>query len=213
MAGWALGLSLVLCVPFGFLVGAGLAITVLVRSHRHRINYGKRKAIAALLISGLVLAANVVYAVLVFFTGFDESERDSSGQVVDGGTVTLDRLRLGDCFNGGGLDGLAEDGDQSEAAVTADVVPCSRAHQAEVFHLFDIDADGYPGDAVVQRRLQECVSEFRTFVGRSYQRSQLEVIFLYPTSATWRLGDREVVCLVANPDLTKVTGSLAGARR
>ncbi len=213
MARWALGLSLLLCVPFGFLVGAGLAIAVLVRSHRHRINYGRRKAIAALAITGLVLAANAVYVVIVFFNGFDASERDSSGRVVEGGTVTLDRLRAGDCFNGGGLEALPEDGIAGEAALTADVVPCGRAHQAEVFHLFDIESDSYPGDAAVQERLKECVSKFRTFVGRSYQRSQLEIVFLYPSSDTWRLGDREVTCIVVDPDLTEVIGSLAGSRR
>lgn len=213
MAGWALGLSLALCVPFVFLLGAGLAITVLVRSHRHRINYGKRKAIAALVIAGLVLAANVAYAVVVIFNGVDETERDSSGRVVEGGTVTLDRLRVGDCFNGGGLDGLAEDGTEGEAGVTADVVPCGRAHQAEVYYQFDIESDGYPGDAAVQSRLTDCLSEFRNFVRRSYQRSQLEIFFLYPSSATWRLGDHEVVCIVADPDLTEISGSLAGSRR
>lgn len=212
MASWALGLSLALCIPFGFLIGSGLAITVLVRSHRRRVNYGKRKAIAALVIAGFMLTANVAYAVVVFLTGLDETERDSSGQVVEAGTVTLDRLRVGDCFTGGGLDGLADD-TETEASFSAEVVPCSRAHQAEVYHSFEIVSDSYPGDDVVEARLKECLPKFRPFIGQSYKRSRLEVFSFYPSSATWRFGDHEVVCVVAERDLTDVTGSLAGSRR
>lgn len=212
MAGWALGLSLALCIPFAFVVGAGLAITVLVKGRDGRDN-GKGLAIAALVISGLILLAQVVYVVVLVLTGFDETERDADGRVVEGGSVTFDRIRVGDCFDEPGLADLPTDGSEGEGAAYVDVVPCSEPHQAEVFHEITLDDDGYPGDPVIDARIGDCMPEFRTYVGTSYRRSRLEVVFYYPTRTTWRFGDREITCTLVSPNARDLEGSMRGSRR
>ena len=212
MANWALGLSLALCIPFAFLVGAGLAIAVLVKGRDGR-NHGKGKAIASLIIGALILVVNVIYVVVVVFTGVDETRRDSTGQVVDGGSVTLERLQVGDCFTEPSLDDVLTDEDRSEASGLADVVPCSDPHQAEVFHEFDVAGDDFPGDAVIERRTADCLPAFKDYVGKSFQRSQLDVVFYFPTSTAWRFGDHEITCVLLDPDMKQLNLSMAGSRR
>lgn len=212
MAGWALGLSLVFCIPFGFLVAIGLAIAVLVRG-RNGGDHGKGRAIAALVISGLIVMANVVYVVVVVFTGVDTTERDADGRVMDGGSVTLDRLRLGDCFNEPNLDDLPTDGSEGQASATVSVVPCAESHQAELFHIIEPDDGDFPGQQAMDRRALDCVPEFEEFVGTPYRRSRLDFVIFFPTTATWRFGDHTILCSVTERDLSDVTGSLRNSRR
>lgn len=211
MAGWALGLSLVFCIPFAFVVAIGLAIAVLVRS-RGGGNHGKGRAIAALVISALIVAANVVYVVVILFGGVDTTERDSEGRVTDGGTVTLDRLRVGDCFDEPNLDELATE-DEGVASGAVDVVPCAESHRAEVFHRIKVSGDDFPGDAAIERQTAECLPAFKEYVGKAYGRSTLEVAIYYPTSSSWRFGDRTILCNLTKRDLSDITGSLRNSRR
>jgi hypothetical protein len=212
MAGWALGLSLVFCIPFGFLVAIGLAITVLVRS-RGGGDHGKGMAIAALIISGLIIIANVVYVVVILFAGVDTTDRDSEGNVIDGGTVTLDRLRVGDCFNEPNFEDLPADGSQGEASASVEVVPCREPHQAEVYHSLEVTGDDFPGESAIDRQAAECVPEFKEYVGKPYGRSRLEITLYYPTSSSWRLGDRTVLCNLVERDLSDMTGSKRNSRQ
>ena len=211
MAGWALGLSLAFCIPFAFLVGAGLAIAVLVKGRDGR-DHGMGKAIAALVIAGLLVVANVAYAVVVFFNGFDDTERDADGRVVEGGEVTLDRLQVGDCFSEPNLDSIPTDEAGEEASVTVDVVPCDEPHQAETYHQIQLDGGDYPGSDAIDARAAECVTAFRAYVGVPYRRSRLDFVYYFPTSASWRLGDREIVCSLVNRDLSDLTGSKRRSR-
>lgn len=213
MASWALGLSLACCVPFAFLIAIGLAIAVLVRGAGSEDDHGKGRAIAALVISGLIVVVNVVYVVNIVLNGFDDTERDSQGQVVEGGTVTLDRLRVGDCFEDPNFDELPTDGSMGEGSASVEVVPCAEPHQAEVFHSIEMGGDDFPGETAVNRRSADCIPAFKEYVGKAFGRSRLEVALYFPTSMSWRLGDRTILCSLTERDLSDMTGSMKGSRR
>ena len=58
----------------------------------------------------------------------------------------------------------------------------------------------------------ECLKYFEGFIGKSYEKSILDIFSLYPTHDSWsQLNDREVVCAVYHLDGKKLTGSIEGA--
>jgi len=216
MAGWALGLSLLLCIPLAPLVGLGLGIAVLVRS-QHGFDHGKGMAIAATVIGSLYLLGSIGLFALGVVEGFrdgfeDEPERNESGEVVEGGDLTPSKLRVGDCFNEPRIGDL----DPTEQIETelVDVVPCRGPHDAEIYHSFQLSGSEYPGQDFIDRQAQACVPEFKEFVGLAYTRSRLEFAFYFPTEESWDiLDDRGIACVVIDPVRGKVNGSLEGSRR
>jgi hypothetical protein len=210
MAGWALGLSLLICVPFAWVAGGALGIVALVRSGDGR-NHGRGRAIAAIVISGLLLLANVAVFVWAFVVGWQDAARDADE--VESVGSSLDRLGVGDCFNGGSLEDIPDSGAQGEVTSAPEVVPCSEPHQAEVFHIFTLEEDEFPGVAQIDDRVAECLPVFRAYVGRPYQRSTLEVTSYFPNSQSWLAGDRRFICTLIDPELDDLMGSMQGSRR
>jgi hypothetical protein len=132
----------------------------------------------------------------------DEPERDESGEVTEGGEESVFDIAVGDCLNS-----------QSAAGTVSElpVVPCTEAHDSEVFHIYNVPGDTFPGD-FTQMRDEQCMPAFQTFVGLPYDQSVIEVTTLEPTAETWADGDRELVCIAVDP-AGNVTGSLQGANR
>ena len=150
-ARWALALSILGCIPFGFVVGAGLAVAVLVRSSEGR-NYGTGKAIAALVLGGvwlLVIAALTVTGFVQAIKDGVDAERDEGGRVTERSEIDLRNLRVGDCFDDPNLKDVTTD-DATESS-SAEVVPCSDEHQFEAYHAFELTSDDYPGEERVLR--------------------------------------------------------------
>ena len=214
MAGWALGLSIVPCCGgITTLVGLGLAIAVLVQSRDGR-DHGKGLAIAALVISSLWIVIGVIAVLAGAFEGLtDDAERDASGRVTERDTISVLRLREGDCFD---QPSLAEEteGDATSDTSEVEVVPCTDPHEYEVYLAFDLDLPAYPGEertaGMAGRR---CMREFTDFVGVPYGKSALEPYVFYPQERAWSLlDDRGVVCLVGEPG-QQTTGTLEGSRR
>ena len=65
---------------------------------------------------------------------------------------------------------------------------------------------------MAERAEEFCAEAFAEFVGVDYNESELEINLLYPTGESWAEGDRELVCLVYDPEGPTV-GTLAGAAR
>lgn len=218
MAGWALGLAVVGCATITWVISVVLAIIVLAESGRDSQDRGKGMAIAALVINGLW----VVVLVLGLAAGFAPSDSGS----VEGGRQPVDirtndeprrvvpsMLQVGDCFNDNALAGLAtSDADATSEFVT--VLPCERRHDFEVFYLFSLRGDTYPGrDVVVRRARAGCPRAFASYVGSAYSTSQLATWFYYPTPAAWkRLDDRGVTCVIGEPG-KKTAGTLRLSHR
>lgn len=125
-----------------------------------------------------------------------------------GGNQSVFDLQTGDCF-----DDIAGDDDGEQSTVP--VVDCSGPHDNEIYHEYSIDARGsYPGeDEVIAEADEVCSAEFETFVGAALADSELTYFPVYPTEESWAAGDRVVYCALYASDLSKLTGSMAGARR
>lgn len=94
-----------------------------------------------------------------------------------------------------------------------EVVACDQPHDFEVFALVDLPEGPYPGDSQVADRAREaCTDRFAAYVGTEEASSALATAFLVPNEGGWEGGDREVVCLLYEPD-QRLEGSMRGAQR
>jgi hypothetical protein len=57
-----------------------------------------------------------------------------------------------------------------------------------------------------------CFTEFEKFVGLPYAESIFDFYAVFPTEATWKLGDRTTTCSVARIDDIPVRGTAEGSR-
>ena len=116
-------------------------------------------------------------------------------------------LELGQCFDGGTTE---------QEVFTVTSKRCDEPHEKEVFVVFDYPngPQEFPGeDAIDDVVYGRCVPEFRAFVGKDWEASQLDFWYLVPTEETWGNGDREIVCAVVDGSDQKLTGSMRGANR
>lgn len=134
----------------------------------------------------------------------DNSSRDDSGDITEGGDVGVFALQVGDCFD------QPPSGDITEVAA----VPCADPHDNEVFAIFDMeggDDAAYPGDAAVTTAAEECgAALFSDYVGIDFAQSRFGVFQITPTQETWdsELNDREIICTASTIDGTQITGSI-----
>jgi len=106
-------------------------------------------------------------------------------------------LRATECINPNG-------------AQDASVVPCTTAHEAEVFATFTLPASKWPGDAGVRAAASSgCATRLTGYLNPQLAIS-LATTYVYPDSVAWQAGTRTVICEVraTSGDLT---GSVRGA--
>ena len=107
-----------------------------------------------------------------------------------GGPDAFD-LAVGDC--------LAVPASPSVQAVEPQA--CDGPHGAEVFAVFAVQDEAFPGDDEIAARAQRgCADAFEDYVGEPYAASDLFASSLAPTVASWGQGDREVVCFLYAQD-------------
>jgi hypothetical protein len=175
-----------------------LAIVVPVQSRDGRPR-GKGMAISALVISALWVVAFIILIVAVVNS---QPERDSSGQVVDGGQVLVTSIRVGDCL-------AKQPGESTQ--LTVGLTPCSKPHREEAYANFNLKGGDFPGQAEVDRLAEGgCFSRFEKYVGISVDESRLEVVYLRPLEESWDV-DPGVTCLVSEG--TSSTGTLRNSKR
>jgi hypothetical protein len=211
--GWTgFGMCVAFCVPVIPLIGAILLIAGLVRGFRPRW-----VGVVGLVI-GLGSTALQVAVVTSdsfwdgFRDGLNNSIEDQTDQARESGEATEIppfKLREGDCINDAAVKTTS---DQVETQSVV-LLPCDEPHDIEVYALFEVPGDDYPGQAAIDRVARKCFPAFRDFVGTAYADSVFEIYYYFPTSRSWRfLDDRTVTCGAGNPK-KRVTGSLAGAKR
>ena len=149
--------------------------------------------------------------VIVLAVGyFTQARRTDTGEIDTGGTVSVDELRTGDCFN---------NSDDSELISQVDGIPCEDPHVYEVFALVTYDAPAFPTDQEMDTVFQkQCAPPFASYVGVPYADSELWGTMITPSEETWADGDRSFVCILHSaPDdennLSDLTGSMQGANR
>lgn len=141
---------------------------------------------------------------VVGYNVMTEADRDASGAIVEGGDVDAFAMRLGDCFDN--TPSLAS-GDGGEVSMLPGV-PCAEPHDNEVYAIFAVDYEAFPGDVpMAELAFDQCLAHFRDFVGLEYESSVLDIAALYPSAASWSENDREVVCAVYDMNGGKLTGS------
>jgi hypothetical protein len=179
----------------GVLLSVIFGIVALVRIRR-RGQRGKGFAIAGLALSGAwVLVLGVAIAVLVI----EQPDRSATtGQIAHQGTASILSLHPGDCFQNPAGNGLIH-----VRNVTA--VPCTTAHNAQVFAIFEVKAAGYPGHAaMLQLAERGCRARIARYVDRSKLTGTMSLHFVFPEPDSWAAGRRSVSCLIvdSSKDLT-----------
>ncbi|MDQ3689620.1 MAG: septum formation family protein [Chloroflexota bacterium] len=144
--------------------------------------------------------------VVVLLVGYlTSARRDEAGSLESAGNVSVDELREGDCFNAAADDEISE----------VDGVPCTEAHQYEVFAIATREGDGsFPPDSELEAIFVEvCEPEFEPYVGAPYATSEIFGQMISPSEESWGSGDRSFICLLVDPEDDALTESLAGAGR
>ncbi len=133
------------------------------------------------------------------------ARRDDSGAITDGGTLQVNDLQVGDCFNT----------DTAEEVGDVDAVPCGDPHTYELFHVFSLtDSGSYPTDSAFSDQIDAaCMPAFNEYVGIDFFDSELYYSALTPTESGWDDGDHEAQCIVHNEQETELTGSQRGTGR
>ena len=141
---------------------------------------------------------------------FTAARRADDGSLTSGGTVTVDELRVGDCF----------DADDETEISDVDGIPCADPHDYEVFAVQDRAGETYPTEAEFDTIFGSlCVPAFESYVGSDYTTSALYAGMITPSESTWDDGDREYICYLYEPvddSLTEnvpQTGSAEGSGR
>lgn len=129
----------------------------------------------------------------------------------DAGEVEALELEVSNCFNQPGSEDSSGGG---VTVLTVMVVECSEAHDFEIYHSFDLEDGSFPGEEAVEELwIAGCLAEFESFVGISFDASELDISAIYPTRDTWEdLGDREVLCSVTAVNGEPRSGSASGSR-
>ncbi|WP_278314727.1 septum formation family protein [Lolliginicoccus levis] len=127
--------------------------------------------------------------------------RQSEPDALEENQVSAFKLRVGDC--------LSESSTESQVE-SVGVVPCSAAHGREVYALVELEDGPFPAeDELIEIVESACYGEFEPFVGIDYADSRYYMSYLYPTESSWADNDREVVCMLFDPE-GDMTGSARG---
>jgi hypothetical protein len=184
---------------FGIIGGVLFAIIfgiVALTQIKNRGDKGKGMAIAGLALSGVwILVCGSAIALGAF-----SSNRNDAGEIVDPGNVSAKAIKVGDCLND------LKEGDVKNIAA----VPCAQAHSAEVYAEFTLTGTTYPGeDAVIKKAEDGCSTRFETAIATKYlDDDTIGIFYLYPSTDTWKTGDRKVSCIAE-----KTGGTLTGSIR
>lgn len=114
-------------------------------------------------------------------------------------TVSALEVSTGTCFS------LPE----GETVTSVTAVDCTEAHDAQVVGTTTLDAQSLPSADDLDTRAQAfCTDAFAQWVGTSYAKSSLDLLWWVPTSDSWnRAGDRGITCVAVTSDRSDVTES------
>ena len=120
-------------------------------------------------------------------------------------------IAVGDCFDSN------EETESGEEITSVPTIDCEKKHDFEAYRSVKMDQDSYPGETDTTSQAEsQCLDGFEGFIGASYDDAvAYDFTYFYPSSASWAMGDREILCMAfaidENGDIEKVTGTLEGA--
>lgn len=90
-----------------------------------------------------------------------------------------------------------------------EVVECTAEHDGEVYHIEKLTDGERPSDSALNDRMTEvCTATFEGYVGAAYEDSDLRITTMFPTEASWKRGDRDIVCIAISNDGEKLSQSV-----
>jgi hypothetical protein len=143
---------------------------------------------------------------IVLVVGYLASgRRDDQGLLTNTGTVPVDELRVGDCF---------DVGDEIEIS-EVEGGPCTDPHEYQVYHVQDYQTAALPTDAELDGVVFDtvCLPPFEAFVGTPYLDSALYVRMITPSAESFEDGDREYICVLFDLEDAELTTSMEGSNR
>lgn len=189
-------LPLVITWPVAFI----LAIATISRN-RQGLAKGMGLAIAALVISLLWMAVSAVGIVIVGTSLAKHINARDNGS----GSIFVDQLRTGDCIV------AFPPGDAP--IDTIDIIACTKPHRDEVFATFTVNPGSNPTQALIDRLAEGgCYKRFRAYVGSDPDHTNLYYSWIDPALDALDT-DKQVSCVVAEPDEARTTGSLRNSNR
>lgn len=116
-----------------------------------------------------------------------------------GNSTSAFNMRVGQCVQ------LPDDSQVSRLETSE----CTEAHDGEVFHIAKLTDATLPSeDEMKEKAKDNCTGAFEPYVGKSYEESDLEVTWLYPTTQTWATGDREIICIATSMNEDRLMDSV-----
>lgn len=123
-------------------------------------------------------------------------------------------LSPGDCFVGRPFP-PKDAGAEKRTVLLVAAVPCSKAHDKEVFAVFEHPAKSggaFPGEDEVAKVAQDgCAERFEGYVGQPFGESDLQVAVIAPGPVPWdKDNDRRIVCTLQGLKALKGSKKSAG---
>lgn len=147
----------------------------------------KSKGVLPAVLIGVVLVLGIGGLIIAAQIFDDDADRDNdTGEITDEGDISAFELKVGDCLT-----------DLADGEITdVPAVPCSEPHDAEVFALYDLEGDEWPGeDAISADAGAECEAQLKSYSQEAYADDNVGLFYLYPSTRSWAQGDREIACV------------------
>ena len=88
-------------------------------------------------------------------------------------------------------------------------VECTAEHDGEVYHIEKLTDKERPSEDWLNMRMESiCSNAFEGYVGAAYEDSDLRITTMFPTEASWKRGDRDIVCIAISNDGEKLSQSV-----
>jgi Domain of unknown function (DUF4328)/Septum formation len=163
----------------------------------------------------LVVCGALVLALAAFVGGLAAVARPTTGSASDGHRRAFAMsLVVGECFDV--PPDVGEVGTDDVELLDVEVMPCEEPHEHEVVSVFDHEAASgvpYPGiDGLTSDATDQCIADFETWVGSSFEDSSLGILVLGPSEHGWSLDDRTLLCITGRIDGRKLDHSVRASR-
>ena len=155
--------------------------------------------------ASIIATAALGVALLAGCSAGAPTRDETTNEITEAGDADVFQIAVGDCI---------DDSTSTEVAEVP-VVPCDQPHDNEVIFSFEMPAGEFPGqEAFVAAAEEQCPPALEAYVGIAFADSMYDVWPITPTEDGWTQGDdREVLCLVFDPTLAKIEGTVKGAAR
>jgi hypothetical protein len=129
----------------------------------------------------------------------DNTTRDESGEIVEGGGLGVFAINVRDCIQLPGVEQLVE---------SVEGVPCGQPHDAQVYAEFDLPGGAFPGQATVDDQgSRGCYDRWQAAVGTVYEQDLvLDFTYFTPQREGWEAGDHEIQCMIVRIDGSRMVG-------